>query len=593
MNQTTNYGYNLDNTIASINYVANLPTPSVSFIYDPAYPRQTSMTDGNGTTTYTYHPVTSSPALGANLLASIVSPVAGTSNTDTVTYSYDALNRASATSINGASQSVGFDAIGRVISASNPLDAFTYGHSDGTARVSSISSTAGPSAALTYYGPTGDELLEQASYTAHTGGTSLQQFGYAYNSDDNVTSFSVTQPAAQSTTYSYDKANRLVSALIGTGSPQYVYKYDYGSNLTSITPDGATQNYSYTSTNTITSGSYDANGSPSVLAGASYKWDGASRIVRYTNAANNTNTTFVYDGLNRLVRVIDTHAGTITADHSYSWCGGAFPCLAHDNTQSGSPVSTQYFAQGAIVSGIGYYYLKDEQGGVRELVGSTGSVAAQYSYDPYGNKSTLSGSVVSDIGYAGYYYHPDSSLNFAVFRGYDSSHARWLNRDPIGEAGGVDLYAYVGDNPMSLEDPLGLAPHYYQVTDFICYAGQIGCTPQNVFNQLRRYPAPFSDGNPVTTGDTSDIPGLGSVVYTVDPTHCSVTNKARPGHLLYPGQVTRSVMQGSDGSVYVVTTGTGDGSFAALNDVLADPLWAVVDWNVASPWIAKPPAFNH
>jgi YD repeat-containing protein len=50
---------------------------------------------------------------------------------------------------------------------------------------------------------------------------------------------------------SYDTANRLVSGFIGTGSPQYVYAYDHASNLTSITPNGATESFSYTSTNTI------------------------------------------------------------------------------------------------------------------------------------------------------------------------------------------------------------------------------------------------------------------------------------------------------------------------------------------------------
>jgi len=55
-----------------------------------------------------------------------------------------------------------------------------------------------------------------------------------------------------------------------------VYGYDHASNLLSITPNGPTQSFSYTSTNAITSGSYDANGSPTVLSGNSYEWDGAN-----------------------------------------------------------------------------------------------------------------------------------------------------------------------------------------------------------------------------------------------------------------------------------------------------------------------------
>jgi RHS repeat-associated protein len=320
-----------------------------------------------------------------------------------------------------------------------------------------VSSTTGPTAALSYFGPTGDELLEQLNYTTHSGGTSLAQFGYTYNSDDNVTTLAVSSPSAQTTTYGYDPANRMTSALIGTGTPQYQYIYDHASNLSSITPDGPTQTYSYTSTNTITAGTYDSNGSPTSLAGIAYKWDGENRLLQYSNPTANTGSSFSYDGLGRLVRVVDTHAGLITADHSYTWCG-SMRCLAHDNTQTNSPVSTQYYAQGAIIAGTPYYYVEDRLGSVMQLISATGTIAAQYTYDPYGNKTTVSGTLVSDIGYAGYFYHAVSGLNFTRHRAYDSTHARWLNRDPIGEVGGINLYAYARNNPTSLKDPRGWCP---------------------------------------------------------------------------------------------------------------------------------------
>jgi RHS repeat-associated protein len=476
LNQTTDYTYNSDNTVATISYSANQPTASVAFSYDPVYPRPVSMSDGVGTTTYSYYPVSSTPALGANQLESITSPIAASTSTDTVSYSYDALNRVVGYTIDGTAQSVGFDVLGRVTSTSNALDTFTYSYSDGTPRVSGVSSNNGPTAAMTYFGPQGDELLQQLNFTTHSGGTSLAQSGYVYNADNNVTSTTVSSPSAQTTSYAYDTANRLLSGLFSGSTPQYAYSYDHASNLTSITPNGPQQTFSYTSTNSITAGSYDANGSPTALGGNTYTWDGANRIVSSTNSANNTSTSFTYDGFGRLVRVIDSTSGTVTADHSYFWCG-TLRCLAHDNTQTGSPVSTQYFPQGVIASGTSYYHVQDRLGSVTQLITSSGSVAAQYAYDPYGNRSTISGTVVSDIGYAGYFYHAASGLDFALYRAYDPAHARWLNRDPIGELGGINLYAYAGDSPVSYIDPLGLwiklpsdpvnAANYYQALTYL------------------------------------------------------------------------------------------------------------------------------
>ncbi|MEI9999728.1 MAG: hypothetical protein WDO13_11505 [Verrucomicrobiota bacterium] len=62
------YAYNVDNTLASTSYSPGsgvAATPNVSFSYDPVYNRVTSMTDGTGTTSYTYNPITGSTTTGA------------------------------------------------------------------------------------------------------------------------------------------------------------------------------------------------------------------------------------------------------------------------------------------------------------------------------------------------------------------------------------------------------------------------------------------------------------------------------------------------------------------------------------------------
>jgi RHS repeat-associated protein len=61
-----------------------------------------------------------------------------------------------------------------------------------------------------------------------------------------------------------------------------------------------------------------------------------------------------------------------------------------------------------------------------------------------------------DFGFTGHYFHAPSGLFLAVFRAYDPNIGRWLSRDPMAEKGGINLYAYVGNGPITFIDPLGL-----------------------------------------------------------------------------------------------------------------------------------------
>ncbi len=106
--------------------------------------------------------------------------------------------------------------------------------------------------------------------------------------------------------------------------------------------------------------------------------------------------------------------------------------------------------------GQSLYYLPDNLGGVRELINATGLVEASYDYDPFGTRSRISGTLDSDFGFGGLFHESQSGLDLALFRAYSAPLGRWLNRDPIDERGGVNLYDYVSNSPLSLSDPLGL-----------------------------------------------------------------------------------------------------------------------------------------
>ena len=96
---------------------------------------------------------------------------------------------------------------------------------------------------------------------------------------------------------------------------------------------------------------------------------------------------------------------------------------------------------------------------------SDGTLAARYDFDPYGKRltqyqsSTYTGGC--DLGFTGHLTLSASvtgqtELDLTHFRVYDPALERWLSADPIGEKGGINLYEYVRNGPVSAMDPLGL-----------------------------------------------------------------------------------------------------------------------------------------
>lgn len=198
---------------------------------------------------------------------------------------------------------------------------------------------------------------------------------------------------------------------------------------------------------------YDANGntvtvdSPAVV----YSWDAADRLVKVVKSG--ITYEFVYDGLSR--RVAQKTNGAVTK--RWLWCGTE---LCEERNAGGGTVTKRFFPQGEQVGSTNYYFTRDHLGSVRELTDAGGNLVTRYDYDPYGRRTRPVGTVHASFGYTGHYFDSAIALNMALYRSYDARLGRWLNRDPIGEIVGLNLYKYVDNNVINNIDLLGLWKYY-------------------------------------------------------------------------------------------------------------------------------------
>jgi len=98
------------------------------------------------------------------------------------------------------------------------------------------------------------------------------------------------------------------------------------------------------------------------------------------------------------------------------------------------------------------------------LIDASQVTVADYRYDPYGNTISSSGSLASANVYrfSSKEVHVNSGLYYYGLRFYDSTGQRWLNQDPLGERGGLNLYGLVANSPINFVDPYVEAPECLQ-----------------------------------------------------------------------------------------------------------------------------------
>src|SRR5206468_13033167 len=117
-----------------------------------------------------------------------------------------------------------------------------------------------------------------------------------------------------------------------------------------------------------------------------------------------------------------------------------------------------------------YYYVQDYSRNVLALLARTSTgitIDNQYRYEPFGNVQGNDASTVpNSLQLVGREYDAETQLYYARARYIDPAVGRFVSEDPIGLAGGINRYAFVGNDPVNGWDPSGT-----KCSDFTLHKG--------------------------------------------------------------------------------------------------------------------------
>ena len=435
------------------------------------------LVDAAGTTKYTYY------------VGGLLNTEDGQWASDTVTYTYNNARLRSGLTLQQPTGSwtngFTYDAAHRLSTVSSPAGTFAYSYKVGQAsrlpiklalpNGAYITNTYDNVARLagTYLDNSSNTILDKSEYLYNAGNQRIRltrtDGSYYTNSYDNIgqLKWADSTVASEDRGYLYDAAwnvnKRTNNGVVTTftvdtknqliGDSPFNDSYDSNGNLSSRTYSSSTYSYSYDDENQLTSASYNTSyksdwtydGRGRMRKRIDYSWTGSSWYPSVT-------TYYIYDGM----RVIQERTSSPTVSYtrgsdlsgSFEGAGGIGGLLARSHAyQSGSGSWTNH-----------NYYHSDGGGNVTYMVDTNQNMVATYRYDPFGNTISSSGTLASANVYqfSSKERHANSGMYYYGYRWYDPNLQRWLNRDPMGEYGGRNLYRFVLNDPIDGVDPWGL-----------------------------------------------------------------------------------------------------------------------------------------
>ncbi|MBS0631420.1 MAG: RHS repeat-associated core domain-containing protein, partial [Verrucomicrobia bacterium] len=169
-----------------------------------------------------------------------------------------------------------------------------------------------------------------------------------------------------------------------------------------------------------------------------------------------TERRFIYEGWNLVVELQPVDASTFTRVRTYAW---GLDIAGTMGATGGIGALLQFVDHTGSTAAI-YLPAYDGSGNVAALMKSDGSIHAAYEYSPFGELLRKEGDYAASnpLRSATKYTDNETGLVYYGHRYYSPSLGRFINRDPSGEAGGMNLYAFCLNDNINSYDVLGLDP---------------------------------------------------------------------------------------------------------------------------------------
>ncbi|HTI70827.1 MAG TPA: RHS repeat-associated core domain-containing protein [Candidatus Limnocylindria bacterium] len=345
-----------------------------------------------------------------------------------------------------------------------------------------------------------------------------EQFGYAYDAGGNLTNrvnYALQQSFAPDALNQLSSASRSGNYTVAGGTVGSPTSVTVNGSAATVLSDGsfvrtnvsltsgnntftavATDALGRTDTSIVTawlpsSGSftYDSNGNLTSDGYRALTYDDENRLTSVT-ISGVSRSEFVYDGLSRqrIRREYDWVASAwMLLDEVHLVYDGSVviqerdrfnqPTIAYTRGRDFSGSRQGFGGIGGLLArsdhgtGLHAYYHSDAGGNVAALTDGLQNVVARYAYDSFGGTLQASGpmAVANRYRFSSKEFHPGSGTYDYGFRNYDPAFQRWVNRDPIGERGGINQYGFVNNAPVGSIDPFGLSDTYSSLaTEGLC-----------------------------------------------------------------------------------------------------------------------------